>query len=402
MTRAPWRTAVACLALLAPVLAGAHEAHDHRGGAASAKGGEARGSGLGASAAFDAGGVLWAVAREGKHVVVRRSADLGRAWSQAAPVNAAPEDVGADGDARPKIAVGPGGEIYVTWTKPLSKPYTGDIRFARSLDGGRSFSAPLTIHTDRQEITHRFDSVAVNRSGQVFVVWIDKRDGVAAAKAKAGAYRGAAVYFAVSDDRGASFRGDFKLADHSCECCRIALVPRDDGSVLAMWRHVFSPNIRDHALARMQPDGRAGEVVRATFDDWRIDVCPHHGPSLAADAAGRLHAVWFSQGPGHAGVFYGRLGEGRVEGERRVGGETAEHADLAANGRRIAVAWKEFDGQRSQLRAMLSEDGGTTWRDRGVAATAGASDQPRVLERQGRFYVFWNTRQEPFSVYPLQ
>src|SRR6202040_2075816 len=101
------------------------------------------------------------------------------------------------------------------------------------------------------------------------------------------------------------------------------------------------------------------------FDDWRIDACPHHGPSLAADAAGRLHAVWFTEGPKRSGVFYGRLGKDGVEALRRMGGETAEHADLAIIGERVAVAWKEFDGERSQLRAMLSEDGGNSWRDIG-------------------------------------
>ena len=376
-----------------------HAGHDpaHMAG----KGGANASADLGASAAFDSQGRLWAAYKDSQHVTLRHSADFGRTWSEPQPVNAVPEPVGADGDARPKIAVGAGGELYVTWTQPLSKPYTGYIRFARSLDGGRTFSPAVTVHADRQEITHRFDALAVNRNGQLFIAWVDKRDAQSAAPTKAAQYQGAAVYFAVSDDRGASFRGDYKLADHSCECCRIALLPRDDGSVLALWRHVFAPNVRDHALAQMSADGRAGTLQRATFDDWRIDACPHHGPSLAADADGRLHAVWFTQGPKRAGVFYGRLHEGGVEGLRRVGGETAEHADLAISGQRIAIAWKEFDGARSQLRAMLSPNGGQSWREQSLAVTAGASDQPRVLERQGRFYVFWNTRQEPLSVIAL-
>ena len=87
--------------------------------------------------------------------------------------------------------------------------------------------------------------------GRVVVAWIDKRDLIAAVTAKAPPYRGAAIYYALSDDRGATFRDDTKLADHSCECCRIALVPHADGSVTALWRHIFAPNIRDHALARI-------------------------------------------------------------------------------------------------------------------------------------------------------
>jgi len=372
--------------------------HQHHAGHGAAAG---KGAELGALAAVDARGILWAAHKDGKHVVVSRSADLGRSWSRPVRVTVEPEGTDTGGDARPKIAIGSGGEVYVSWTRPLTKPYTGEIRFSRSVDGGRSFSAPLTVHADRQEITHRFDALGVNRAGQIFVAWIDKRDGAAAGQAKARDYRGAAVYFAVSDDRGASFRGDYRLAEHSCECCRIALLPRDDGSVLALWRHVFAPNIRDHALAAMYPDGRAGALERATFDDWRVDACPHHGPSLAQDAQGRLHAVWFTQAPGNAGVFYGRLRAGGVDAQRRVGGDAAEHADLALAGGRVAVAWKEFDGERSQLRAMLSEDGGVNWREYQLASTAGASDQPHLLVWKDRFYVFWNTRNEPLSVSAL-
>ncbi len=357
---------------------------------------------LGATAAFDAQGVLWAAHKDGGYIAVSRSDDAGRSWAGPVRVNAViePTDMGAD--SRPKIAVGAGGELYVTWTRPLGKPFTGEIRFARSLDGGRSFSTPVTVHSDRQEITHRFDAIAVNDKGQLFVAWIDKRDGVAAAKAKGPAYQGAAVYYAVSDDKGASFRGDYKLAEHSCECCRIALRTQDDGSVLAMWRHVFTPNIRDHALARLTPDGKPGVARRVTFDDWRVDVCPHHGPSLDMDAAGRLHAVWFTQAPKHSGIFYGRLRDGAVDAQRRVGGETAEHADLAVSGNRVAVAWKEFDGERSRLRAMISDDGGDSWRERELATTAEASDHPRVLLRGGAFQVFWNTRREPLLTVALQ
>ena len=146
---------------------------------------------------------------------------------------------------------------------------------------------------------------------------------------------------------------------------------------------------------------KPGTVQRVTFDDWRVDVCPHHGPSLDMDAGGRLHAVWFTQAARNSGVFYGRLREGAVDGQRRVGGETAEHADLAVIGNRIAVAWKEFDGKQSRLCAMLSDDGGNQWRERELVTTADASDHPRVLVRAGGFHVFWNTRRESLLTVPL-
>lgn len=359
------------------------------------------GPALAATAAFDAEGTLWAVRSEAGHVLLQSSTDAGSHWSAARHVNAMPENIAADGDGAPKLALGPQGELYFTWTTPLSKPYSGAVRFVRSLDGGKTFSPPLTVHADRQEITHRFDALAVTDSGQIVVAWIDKRD-LEQAKKTATDYRGAAVYFAVSDDRGATFRGDYRLADHSCECCRIALRADGDHDVIAFWRHVFEPNIRDHALARFSTDGTVKEFRRATFDEWHVDSCPHHGPAVARDGRGRLHAVWFTGAEGNAGVYYGRLVDGAVAAHRKVGAGTAAHADLAVTGRRVALAWKEFDGQQTQLFGEVSDDGGERWRRIALAQTDSPSDHPRLLVRGNEFYVLWNTEKEPMRVVALK
>ncbi len=354
---------------------------------------------LGSSAAYDRAGNIWAVGKEGGHVVLRKSTDAGRNWSLPRAINATPEAIAADGESHPKIAFGPNDEIYVSWTRPLAKPYTGEIRFARSLDGGERFDLPLTVHADRQEITHRFDAMSVSSDGSLFIAWIDKRD-LLLAKAAARDYRGAALYYAVSSDRGASFKGDFRIADHSCECCRIALSAQPDGSVFAFWRQVFAPDIRDHALARLHPDGRAEPLLRATFDDWHTQACPHHGPALATDANAKLHAVWFTQGA-TPGVFYGRLDAGRVADRRQLGGARAAHAAIVSSGNALLIAWKEFDGERTVLHGEYSPDGGLHWTARELAGTAAASDQPRLLARDGRLAVFWQTRDEGMRVFDM-
>ena len=349
-----------------------------------------------ASVAIDPDGQLWSVCKEGDHAIVRHAERPGAPWSLPVRVNLQAEGIAADGDSRPKIAVGPKGEVYVSWTRPLGKPYTGEIRFARSLDGGQTFSLPITVHVDRQEITHRFDALTVTPNGDVVVVWIDKRD---QERAKAGgrAYRGAAVYFAVSVDQGQSFLGDHLLAEHSCECCRIALLPQADGSVLALWRHVFEPNIRDHAMARFWPDGTIDWVRRASFDDWRIDACPHHGPSLAQDGDGAIHAVWYADGAAR----YGQLpvkGEGPPVKARRLSAGAAEHADIAAVGREVVVTWREYDGQAMTLRGLRSADAGSSWREFSLGTSQGPTGQPAVLSWLGRFYVFWHGRDEPLRI----
>lgn len=358
---------------------------------------------LGASAVFAPDGSLLVVAKQGEHVMIYRSTDTGQSWSAPAAVNAQPEAISADGENRPKIAFAADGGLLVSWTHPFPKPNTGSVRLARA-DDGVHFSPPLTVHQDTAQITHRFESMLTTPDNKVILAWIDKRD-LETAKASKTAYAGAAIYAALSTDGGRTFQPEYKLADHSCECCRLTSALDHDGAPLFMWRHVYAPNERDHALARLKPDGQPESVKRATFDRWKVDGCPHHGPSLVVDAKGVRHAVWFNQKEGSGPVHYGRLvdhgKELQVEGQLTIGGPRAAHADLGSAGDKLGIVWKEFDGERTQLQAMLSTDGGKTFHILPLEATDGASDQPRVIRRGEALFAFWRTEKEGFRLFPL-
>src|SRR5574343_2096473 len=357
---------------------------------------------LGASAAVAPDGSLLVVTKQGEHVMLYRSSDDGKTWSAPTAVNAQPEQISADGENRPKITFAADGGLLVAWTRPLGKPYSGAIRLARADDGQR-FSAPLTVHKDPAEITHRFESLLTTPDNKVILAWIDKRN-LEAAKSGKKTYRGAALYAAISRDGGRSFESEYKLADPSCECCRVTSALDRDGAPLFMWRHVFEPNERDHALARLKSDGSVDSIQRATFERWKVDGCPHHGTSLVVDARGVRHAVWFNQKEGEGRVHYGRLGSGpeiRIEGQRTVGGSRAAHGDLAVVADKVLIAWKEFDGERTQLRAMVSADGGRSFAEIALASTEGASDQVRVIRRQDKLFAFWRTEKEGFRLFPL-
>ncbi|MBK7464929.1 MAG: exo-alpha-sialidase [Betaproteobacteria bacterium] len=358
---------------------------------------------LGTSAAFAADGSLLVVAKQGEQVMLYRSTDEGRSWSAPAAVNAQSEAFSANGENRPKIAFAADGGLLVSWAHSFGAGHNGNIRLARA-DDGEHFGAPQTVHKDTAEITHSFESMLTTPDNKVILAWIDKRDSEAA-KASQTPYRGSGIYAAVSNDGGRTFQPEFKLADHACECCRLTSALDRDGSPLFMWRHVYAPNERDHAIARLKPDGTLESVKRATFDRWQVDGCPHHGPSLVVDAQGVRHAVWFNQKEGDGHVYYGRLvaqgDELQVEGQLTVGGPRAAHADLGSAGGKLAIAWKEFDGERTQLQAMRSDDGGKTFRTQPLGATDGASDQPRVIRRGEALFAFWRTEKEGFRLFPL-
>ncbi|MCX7513496.1 sialidase family protein [Frateuria hangzhouensis] len=346
---------------------------------------------LGASAAFDAQGRLWVADAADGHVRLRHSDDLGHTLSAPVAVNPTPEPIYAEGENRPKLAFGPHGELYVSWSQPRAKPWTGYVRFARSLDGGAHFSAPVTVHRDRAEITHRFDALAVDGEGRVVLAWIDKRD-QAAAEAAGKPYLGAAVYYTWSDDRGAHFQPERALAQHSCECCRIALAATPEGHVAAFFRAVYGDNIRDHAYALLRTDGGAVQAQRATFSGWHIAGCPHHGPGLAIAADGTRHAVWY-EASGKPTIWYGQLQPGhRAAHAQAIAGPGASHADLAVHGAKVWVAWNQVDARGEALMLRRSDDGGLHFGPARRLATAnGAVASPQLLLREGRAYVAWNT-----------
>jgi hypothetical protein len=381
----------AALLIVALALGGKVAAQGHDGHAAPAKPDYARmwqerlakAPQHGVAVAFDDAGVLWLARAAGRHVVVSHSADHGHSFSAPVRVNAEPEYVEGNGEGRPKIAVA-GGRVLVSWTQSLAQPFSGHVRFAYSADGGRSFSAPRTINNDTAATAHRFDALLADATGRVTLVWLDKRDGAADPR-----YAGAAVYVAESRDGGASFDPDRKLADHSCECCRIGLAADVDGTPVALWRHVFDGGIRDFALARID-----GPLRRASKDGWRIDACPHHGGALAIDAEGGRHLAWFTGAERNPGLFYRRVDGERMTPPLAFGNLDAQagHPAVLVDGNRVWLAWQEFDGQALGIRVQSSADRGASWSaPTTLDTTAGAADYPQLVRGAGRNWLAWNT-----------
>jgi hypothetical protein len=395
MLNALKRFIYACL-LVTPTLLQAHEAHEH--------GRQPQGAALAVSLALDEKGTLWRVGVEGGDVIVQASIDMGQTFDRGRRLNASSQKIGTDGDARPKIAIGPKGNLYVSWTQALAKPYSGYIWFSRSTDGGRTFSQPIIVHRDRAEITHRFDALTVARNGRIYVAWVDKRD-LHAAQANKQAYAGAAIYYAYSDDGGLTFKEEQKLADSSCECCRIAIATDSAGNAVALWRHVFEGGVRDHAVAKFS-DQPLTEVKRASFGNWKVDACPHHGPALARGGDWGWHMAWFDGGE-KAGLYYARMdGEAWVSSPARRFGlpeQQAGHPALASRGEQVWLVWRALTAQSAIVMLAYSDDGGRSWHDAvQVAETSGRADHPQLLTQGDVVWLAWNTGKDGLMMKRLQ
>ena len=319
-------------------------------------------------------------------------------WAERRRLEIGDDTVATNGDNRPKIAFGPASEVVISYTHPLAKPYTGEIRMLRSADGGLSFSLPFTVHQDRQIITHRFDAIQFDAKGDLYTFWIDKRDAEHArrtAKDNVSDYDGAAIYYNITSDGGRTVSEDRKLADYSCECCRISLIAEPVEGVAAIWRHVFAGSVRDHAFARVLRN-QASPLARASHDDWVIRACPHHGPGVARAAGGGYHAVWFGDRKGQQGVRYGRLDAGgRATGKvLDLPDARAEHPDIVSSGQRVVIAWRSYDGTSTHISVWISEDDGRHFVLRRLQSSELDNDYPRLIERNGKIALVWRTERE--------
>ncbi len=358
------------------------------------------------TAVFGMNGNLYVVFSQHGHIYLTISANQGKTWEAPSVVNRMPEMIYDDGENRPKLALGKNNEVYVSWTHKTPGRYSGDVRFARSLDGGKTFDTPMTINSDRSIISHRFEAMALDQQGRITLVWIDKRDQVKAKKNNQN-YAGATLYYAISDDSGESFQPNRRLVDHSCECCRIALDTDSSGRVVALWRHVYPVNLRDHAISYVDSESHPIEAMpmRASDDGWQIDGCPHHGPDLSIDNKDRAHMTWFTRGEKNKGLMYGRFDftNNQTKLQKSIDDSpAASRPQIKVIGDNVYLMWKRFNGTSMDLLISHSGDEGHSWsQPESIATTANGSDHPDWVNSNQQLFAAWHTQSEGLRLIPV-
>jgi hypothetical protein len=356
-----------------------------------------------ATPALGPDGTLWLVRANADRVVVVKSNDLGRSFS--APVAVTPQPMNLDWgpDARARIAVDPKGGVVVTFAIFQDKRFNGRAFSARSSDNGVSFTRPQPITPDTT--SQRFENVAIDPAGRVFAAWLDKRN-VAPAVAAGRRYPGAALAYAWSDD-GAAFGNTSIALDNTCECCRLAIAFAGPGRPVIAFRNIFEGSIRDHAVVTFKDATTPGPLRRVSIDDWKLEACPHQGPSLAIAPDSSQHVAWFTDGTARKGLFYARAdsADAAFGVPRALSSPDRQPARpyLLANGPALHLVWKEFDGTKALVRWQVSHDSGRTWSAvRTVADTDDASDHPLLVAHAGRAYLSWLTKAQGYRLIPLE
>jgi hypothetical protein len=235
------------------------------------------------------------------------------------------------------------GSMAAHWLVKSGKgTYAYDIHLARSKDNGRNWGRGVTPHTDGTETEHGFVSLLPLRDGRVGAAWVDGR---ATKDVKEGHDEDAPLPVSMQL-RYAAIDAEGRLSDEAvlderiCECCQTSAANTSEGEIIA-YRDRSAREVRDIYIVRRQGQGwNAPQPVHA--DNWEINGCPVNGPSIAADGK-RVALAWFTGAgdtPRVQVAFSGDAGAGFGAPTRVDDGEAMGRVDvvLLADGSAL-VSW---------------------------------------------------------------
>lgn len=354
--------------------------------------------------AFAPDGTLWLAWMAGGRISVASSKDRGKTFSTPVAVVDQPLALDWGPDARPKMVVDRHNRIVIAFSIFRDKNFNGEVLYTRSVDGGHSFAKPVPITPNTE--SQRFEQLALDADGSVFVAWLDKRNR-AQARADDRSYNGAGLFVAWSKDGGGTYSESRMVKDNTCECCRIAVAFAGLGRPAVLFRNIFPDSVRDHAIVTFRDPATPGEIYRVSHDDWKTESCPHQGPSLAISPRGTYHAVWFTGGGVRKGLFYARSTDGgQTFSEPMAVGRPDRNASrpyVLASASDTAIVWKEFDGEKTTVKLMTSGDDGITWsQPKVIAATTDASDHPLLVSHGREAFLSWMTKADGYRIVPIE
>jgi hypothetical protein len=174
-----------------------------------------------------------------------------------------------------------------------------------------------------------------------------------------------------------------------------------------IFRNIFEGGVRDHAVLTFADPATPGDLYRVSDDNWQIAACPHHGPSLSISPAGTYHATWYTAGKNRKGLFYARsLDGGRTFSAPLQIGRTDRSPSrpyVIAGAHGAAMVWKEFDGEKTSINLMTSQDDGASWsKAREIASTSDTSDHPLLVSDGQKTFLSWMTKADGYHFQSIE
>jgi hypothetical protein len=339
-----------------------------------------------------ASGDLFLLRLKDRNLWLQTSSDGGDSFDEGLRVNDGGE-VASHAENTPLMIVRSMREFYVLWTAQEEGHDHSSLRLATSTNWGRSFNKSIPVDLTGTA-SQSFYTLAVGPDGAVYAAWLDGRD---RGQGKSGS---SALYIARSTNRGQSFEKSVRVALNVCPCCRPSIAFTDAKTVHIGWRGVSHDDIRDIFVGTSTDGGSTFSAPAPVAEDkWRINGCPHSGPSLAT-MGGKLFAAWRTVTGDRGRVYIASSGDNgghfSAKVEADAGLHDANHPQLLALEGSVGLVfqarqasgqdgWGKFDVYFRQI----DRNGSLSPLQR-LGHAAGSATYPTILfERPDHLFAAW-------------
>lgn len=335
----------------------------------------------------------WTDRGEGKRHALRFATLQGQAWSGPKTI-ASGEDWFVNWADFPSLVLLKHGVLAAHWLQKSGPgAYAYDVNLTFSRDAGHEWSAPITPHRDHTPTQHGFVSLLPWVDSQLLAVWLDGRNVEPDEEEGDISLRAALL-----DERGEILQ-ETELDARTCSCCQTAAGLLPGGAAIVAYRDRSELEVRDISVVRYE-HGRWTDPQTIHADGWKINACPVNGPALATQGQ-HVAVAWFT-GTGNRPQVYASLSN---DGGRRFGapiridsGSSLGRVDVVVLPDGTAViSWLEYVPTRgAAIRLRRIGPAGSLGQTHTVAAMASAhaSGFPRLARVRDTLVMAW-TQTDP-------
>lgn len=232
----------------------------------------------------------------GASVWIALSAEGGERFGASRRLDEPAGAVSSFAESRPVAAFGPSGQLLVAWAqRRAGGGYADDIVSRASPDGGATFGPAVFVnddHADPRSTYHGFHAIDFTADGRAIAAWLDGRAETLAPGMDEPAR--AEVRLAASVDEAQSWQPSVRVAGEACPCCRLAVHSDSLDRVVVAYRGARA-DLRDPRLAVSRDGGATFALDTLISDDrWLLPGCPSVGPAVTVNRAGGGHYAWFT------------------------------------------------------------------------------------------------------------
>jgi hypothetical protein len=304
----------------------------------------------------------------------------------------------------PDITVDSSGNAYCVWGDWRNSNW--DIYFSKSLDGGVSWETP-DVMVSSGSGNQTYPSITVGSSGNIYVVWEDDRNGdkdIYFAKSLDGGLSWSNPNIRVNFDTFG--RGDPNMSQVSAQ---IAVDSVED--IYVIWQDNRWTD-EDIFFAKSSDGGATWGVENTRVNTDSAPSPDQKNPTMILDSTGTIYVAW-SQGSGSTNdIYFSKSTDGGTIWSNpfiRVNTEpaTADRAnptigvDSNAN---VFIAWQDNKNGNYDIYFASSFNGGSTWSNPNVRvdnSTSGLQYTPSIaVSESGTIYMTWqDSRNTDLDIY---